>query len=284
VAPDSVPTSGDAPESALPASELAAWQALQAQHVDHPEACLHLARDARVRGRPDQAARYLNLGLAGAHRQGLRTGATPLYVELALQCRLRGDAALALHHARGAQSVCGEHPDLLREECKALRLLARTRELALRLNRLAALAPGDAAVLVALGEALLQTTSAPQAIKPLRAAFALGYRDDEVALMLAGIELHSGEVDAAERRLRDILSTSPGHLGAQGKLWQLLREQCQWDEAQQYEQVMLNAIRRGQVHASLTPFMLLDSEIDGRTLRAYAEGSTRAMFATPAAV
>ena len=53
---------------------------------------------------------------------------------------------------------------------------------AARLNRLAALQPADPVVLAELGLALLETPSAAQAVRPLRAALDLGLDDDDTAL------------------------------------------------------------------------------------------------------
>ncbi len=231
---------------------------------------MRLAQAARAANRLDQVERFLQLGLQGTRKQGVSPDADLLFAEIATHCRLQGRPAEALHHARGAQTICGESALLIWEECEALRVLSRKAERVARLNRLAVLQPNDPQILVELGLALQETASAPQAIKPLRAAFALGYNNDEVALSLATVELHTGDAAAAEMRLRGILRNDPQHLGAQGKLWQLLRQQCRWAEAVPLENTMLTRVVAGDTHPALTPFMLLASECDAHTLKQHA--------------
>lgn len=201
---------------------------------------------------------------------GFRAEAAPLFAELSAYWRARGNPTEALKHARGAQSVCGEVPILIWEESEALRELDRTMDRVLRLNRLAALQPNDPVVLVELGLALMCTSSAPQALKPLRAALTMGHSDDEVSLSLANLELHCGNSDEAESLLRIILAKDPTHLGALGQLCVLLRRQCRWGEASPIEQRIIHGVRGGKFHGALTPFMLMDFDVDALTLRRYA--------------
>lgn len=243
---------------------------MQAAQSDHPDACLHLAQVARLDRDFIAAEHFLRLGLSGAHRLGLRAEAAPLFAELSAYWRAQANPLEALKHARGAQSICGEVPILIWEESEALRELGRTMDRVLRLNRLAALQPNDPVVLVELGLALMCTSSAPQALKPLRAALAMGYSDDEVSLSVANLELHCGNSDKAESLLRLILTKDPTHLGALGQLWVLLRRQCRWSEAGPIERRIIQSVQGGNFHAALTPFMLMDSDVDALTLRRYA--------------
>lgn len=240
---------------------LAHYRLLQAQQPDHPDACLRLAQTARTAHQYAAAERYIGLALTGAQRLGLRADAAPLFVELSAQWLQRGDANQALRCIREGQSICGEIASLIWQECEVLRAQDRALDRAKRLNRLAALQPRDPVVLVELGLALIKTTSAPQAIKPLRAAFAMGYADHEVALSLADVELHVGDFSAAESRLRNLRAENPDHLGALGKLWQLLRQQCRWLEATDAEVAIVERLAAGECHAALTPFMLLASDL-----------------------
>ena len=191
------------------------------------------------------------------------------FAERSSQSLARGDADAALQHARKGLAVCGEIPGLIWEECEALRALGRLTERAIRLNRLAALQPSDPVVLAELGLALLDTTSAPQAIKPLRAAVELGYQSDYVETMLASLEL---EADPArcEVRLRALLVRDPTHLGALGMLWRLLNIQCRWSEAASLEASWANRIADGEAHSALPPFWLLGSDLDEAALHRYA--------------
>ncbi len=197
---------------------------------------------------------------------------TPAHVfaERSTQSLARGDAEGALQHARQGLAACGEIAGLIWEECEALRTLGRTPERVLRLNRLAALQPHDPVILVELGLALLRTPSAPQAIKPLRAAIAMGYKDTGVELALAGLEMGGPDAAQCEARLRAILANEPTHMGAQGMLWRLLSQQCRWQEAARLEKRLLERIANGEVNAALTPFWLLGSDADEATLHGYA--------------
>lgn len=193
-----------------------------------------------------------------------------MFAERSTRSLARGDADGALQHAREGLAVCGEIPGLIWEECQALGALGRNAERVLRLNRLAALQPRDPVILVELGLALLRTPSAPQAIKPLRAAIALGYKDIGIELALAGLEMGGPDTALCETRLRAILDAEPTHMGAQGMLWRLMSQQCRWHEAAALETTLLARIADGEVNAALTPFWLLGSDADEVALHRYA--------------
>jgi len=192
------------------------------------------------------------------------------FAERSSQSLARGDNDAALQHARHGLAVCGEVPGLIWEECEALRALGRTGERMLRLNRLAALQPSDPVVLVELGLALLNTPSAPQAIKPLRAAVALGYKNVGVELALAGLEMGGPDAAQCEARLRAILADDAAHFGAQGMLWRLLSQQCRWAESARLEDYVKERIARGEASPALQPFWLLGSDLDEALLHRYA--------------
>lgn len=192
------------------------------------------------------------------------------FAERSSQSLARGDGESALQHARHGLAMCGEIPGLIWEECEALRALGRIGERMLRLNRLAALQPRDPVVLVELGLALLNTPSAPQAIKPLRAAVALGYKNVGVELALAGLEMGGPDSAQCEARLRAILADDPEHFGAQGMLWRLLSQQCRWAEAALLERNLSKRIAEGEASPALQPFWLLGSDLDEALLHRYA--------------
>jgi len=248
---------------------LAHYRALVTFVPDHPGALLRLAQHARDGGDRVHAVALVQRAIMGARRLGLRADAAPLYAELATTLREIGKLDDSLAAARAGLEHCGELGGLIWEECQALRALGKHGQRAARLNRLAALQPADPVVLAELGLALLETPSAAQAVRPLRAALDLGLDDDDTALALAGVELRVREFGAAETRLGKILGRAPDHLGALGLRWLLLRLTCRWPEAEVTQHDMLRQIATGAVHPALSPFMLLSCEMAPSLLRDY---------------
>lgn len=251
------------------AGALEHYRALLTYVPDHPGALLRLAQAARS-DEPALAIGYLQRAINGARRLGLRSDAAPLYAELATLARTQSRPADALATVRAGLAHCGDVAGLVWEECECLRELGRTAERAARLNRLAALQPNDAAVLAELGLALIHTPSAAQAVRPLRAALALGLHDDDLSLALANLEIRVGDFSQAEPRLRGLLQSQPDHLGALSKLWHLLRITCRWADAAPVQQAMLERIAAGELHPALSPFTLLGCEMSPALLRDYA--------------
>lgn len=253
------------------AAALAEYRALLALQPDHPGALLRVAEGAMAAQRWDEARPLLVRAGEAAARMGVGADAASIYSTLCLLERQRGNPAAALAAARLGQARCGEVPGLLWDECECLRELGEFPARLNRLNRLAMLQPEDPVILVTLGLALINTPMEAQAIRPLRAAFARGYHDATAAVTLARLEIKAGENDDAEARLRAVLATDAGHLGALAALWQLLRSQCRWAEANVKEGEMLARLAAGETHPLLRPFDLTDSAISPSVLRAYAE-------------
>lgn len=251
------------------AAALEQYRALLTYVPDHPGALLRLAQAARSTD-PTRTTDYLERAIAGARRLALRADAAPLYAELAALVRTQSRPADALAAVRAGLAQCGDVAGLVWEECECLRELGRTAERAARLNRLAALQPNDAAVLAELGLALIHTPSAAQAVRPLRAALALGLQDDDLSLALANLEIRVGDFAEAEPRLHGLLQRQPDHLGALSKLWHLLRITCRWADAAPVQQAMLERIAAGELHPALSPFTLLGCEMSPVLLHDYA--------------
>ncbi len=253
------------------AAALGEYRALLALQPDHPGALLRVAEGAMAAQRWDEARPLLVRAGDAALRMGVGADAATIYSTLCLLERQRGDPAAALDAARLGQARCGEVPGLLWDECECLRELGEFPARLNRLNRLAMLQPEDPVILVTLGLALINTPMEAQAIRPLRAAFARGYRDATAAITLARLEIKAGETDEAEARLRTVLAEDAGNLGALAALWQLLRSQCRWAEASAKEADMIARLDAGESSPLLRPFDLTDSAISPRVLRAYAE-------------
>ncbi|MBL8308899.1 MAG: hypothetical protein JNL19_00610 [Burkholderiales bacterium] len=264
------------------AAALTHYRALLNLIPDHPGALLRLAQAVRADD-PAIAIHHLQRAVQGARRLGLRADAAPLFAELATLERAQARTTDALATVRSGLAQCGDIAGLVWEECECLRELGRSAERAARLNRLAALQPNDAAVLAELGLALIHTPSAAQAVRPLRAALALGLQDADLSLALANLEIRVGDFAQAEPRLRALLKMRPDDLGALAKLWHLLRIACRWSEAAPVQQAMLERIAAGEVHPALSPFTLLGCEMSPALLRDYAERHGRHVDAAVAA-
>lgn len=260
---------------------LTEYRALLALQPDHPGALLRVAEGEMAAQRRDEARPLLVRAGDAALRMGLGTDAASIYSTLCLLERQQGNAAAALAAAHLGQARCGEVPGLLWDECECLRELGEFPARLNRLNRLAMLQPDDPVILVTLGLALINTPMEAQAIRPLRAAFARGYRDATAAVTLARLEIKAGENDEAEARLRAVLAADSGHLAALAALWQLLRSQCRWAEANAKESEMLARLAADETHPLLRPFDLTDSAIPPLQLRAYAERENAGLPALP---
>lgn len=261
---------------------LASYRALLALQPDHPGALLRVAEDAMAQQDWDAARQMLGRAGVSAQRMGIGADAAHIYSTLCALERRCGNVAAALAAAQLGQQRCGEVPGLLWDECECLREMGQMPARLNRLNRLAMLQPDDPVILAALGLALINTPMEAQAIKPLRAAFALGYHEERAVVTLARLETKAGETDAAEARLRDVLTVNANDLGALAALWQLLRTQCRWREAAGMEAKMLRRVAAGEVHPMLRPFDLMDSAISPQTLRAYVERENADTAAPPA--
>lgn len=246
------------------------------QIADHPHARLRLAQLDYDRGEIVRAREHLIIAVNGARRQRLREEGTEIYVLFSLLERTAGDLKTALAAARAGLSQCGENARLIWQECEALRLLGNTLQRVHRLNRLAALNPADRDVLVELGLALLSTSSAPQALRPLRQAIELGVDDPEVVLALARLEIRADNFDAASTLLHALEVKQPENLGVIAALWESYKLQCRWDESERFERSMVEHIEAGSVHPWLAPFVLLCADISPQTLRDYAERLAKA--------
>ena len=247
------------------------------EHVpDHPQARLWLAQFTFSRRNMVHAREHLVMAVNGARRLGLREDGAEIYVFFSLLERTVGDFKTALAAAREGLSQCGENVRLIWQECEALRSLGNTLQRVYRLNRLAALNPADRDVLAELGLALLSTSSAPQALRPLRKAIELGVDDPEVVLALARLEMRDNNFVAASTLLHALHIKQPKNLGVIAALWETYKLQCAWEETKHFERKMLELIEEGDVHPWLAPFVLLCADISPQTLRAYTERLAKA--------
>jgi protein O-GlcNAc transferase len=234
----------------------------------HPGALLRVAQSLRAAQRSDEAIAMLQTAIRSARERGLASQSFPIHS--ALIVALRGsDAHARLAAARDAQRDCGEVPGLIWEECESLRALNMRQDRLVRLNRLAALQPNDRVILAELGLALMSSNSAPQAMQPMRAAIACGYRDNEFTLQLATIEIQNGEINAAIARVDEVLADDQKHFGALGLRWHIATQCCDWPTADALERTLLDRIAQGESHSALTPWRLLASHASPALLRDY---------------
>ena len=254
-----------------PALALTDYRALLLAHPDHPDALMRLAERDMAQAQWDSARQKLDRAADAAQRSGVGSKASRVYEMIGALERQRGDLAAALTAIELGQRRCGEVPALLWDECEYLREIGAKPQRLRRLNRLAFLQPNDPVILAELGLALVNTPMNAQAIKPLRAAFERGHRDEGAAIILARLEIQQSDMQSAEARLRNVLTEYPNSFGALAKLLQLQRAQCRWAEAGENEIKLLSRIAAGENSPLVPAFDLLDYAISPQHLRAYVE-------------
>ncbi len=274
-----------AERSGQPTQALAAFHAVLQIDPGHPGALLRVALSLRQQGALLEAENALVQAAQRSAARALGAAALPIFVELISLLQHTRQYEKALNVIERGLSQFGELPGLVWEQCECLDALGQSGKRLQRLNRLAALQPNDPVVLIALGKALLSSAAAPSAIKPLRAALSLGYQDEAVSLMLAGLEIHVGELAAAETRLRAMLLERPNHLGVLGHLLSMALNRCDWHESAALEARVLTEIEQGHVHLALSPWTLLGTHASPDLLlrynRAFNEATRAAAPALP---
>lgn len=117
------------------------------------------------------------------------------------------------------------------------------------LNRLARLHPTDVGALTELARALLGTAAAGSALKPLRAAVALGADSSELLLALASLESQQGNIAVSDELLARVTAREPMRAVAWCSRFHNACVELRWAEARELaERTRAAVAAQGHVH------------------------------------